>query len=569
MKHYSNLRNPHFRRVLLPVSVIAATTGFAVGANAMEFDTGNPDLSIRWDNTVRYTAGWRMKDPDSRIINNPVSDESDIRFKKNDMVTNRIDLVSEFDFVYQMNKGIRVSGAAWYDDAYRNTKAKQNPSFEAIGIPSSYEGDKHSATTKRWYKGMSGEILDAFFFANMDLDGTPLNIKIGQHTVYWGQAMLYGSGIAYSQAGFDVRKATANPGSEIKEMFLPVNQISFQSQVMPSLSVAGQYFFDWNPYRVPEGGTYLSSVDMVMDGPTQTGIPGTTIATPTDPFGAALPRSNSMLPDKKRGNWGLNVKWSPDFMGGGSIAGTYRELDEKVPWLFLKPDFSSYRAVYPSNTKILGLTLDFPVGPVSVAGEISYRRNAALLTPAFSPVTEGARGDVWHFAMNSMYLLPDTPVWDTGVLIAEAYGSRLDKITKNEGLFQGVGRAACANPLTGVPGSGDKFDGCGTRSAWGIGVIFLPQWLQVVPGVDLTIPFSGTYQIKGNDSDFAGGNEDAFSYAIGIEADVYRTVKVKLSYHGYGGKISREFGGAWASNNGGNALLKDRDWLSLTVKTSF
>lgn len=567
MKHYSCSRSPQFRRALGPVMIIAAATGFAGVASAMELDTGNPDLSMRWDNTVRYTGGWRMKDQDSRIVNSFVTDESDSKFDKNDMVTNRIDLISEFDFVYQKKHGFRVSGAAWYDEAYQDTQVKQNPALRALTIPSSYNNNEYSAETKRWYKGMSGEFLDAFVFSSLDMGGTPLNLKLGQHTVYWGQAMLYGAGIAYSQAGFDVRKAVANPGSELKELFLPVNQLSIQSQVMPELSIAAQYFFDWNAYRVPEGGTYLSSVDMVMSGPNRTGIPNPVLAA------AYLPRADPLLPDHKSGNWGLNVKWSPNFMGGGSIAGTYRELDEKVPWLFLKPDFSGYRAVYPRDTKIYGLTMDFPVGPVSVAGEVSLRKNAALATPAFSPVTDGARGDVWHFAVNGMYLLPKTPVWDTGVLIVEAYGSSLDKITKNEALYQGVGRATCTNPLTGVPGSGNKFDGCGTKSAWGTGIIFQPQWLGVYPGVDLTLPISGTYQVSGNDSDFAGGNEGAFGYSIGLEADVRRTVKVNLSYNGYGGKISREAPGPagvmWASNNGGNALLRDRGWLALTVKTTF
>ena len=32
-------------------------------AHAFKFDTGNEDLKLRWDNTVKYSAAVRVKDP--------------------------------------------------------------------------------------------------------------------------------------------------------------------------------------------------------------------------------------------------------------------------------------------------------------------------------------------------------------------------------------------------------------------------------------------------------------------------------------------------------------------------
>ncbi|MDZ4321922.1 MAG: DUF1302 family protein, partial [Phenylobacterium sp.] len=76
-------------------SMAVAVMGAASGAMAMSFDVGNPDISLRWDNTLRYNLGVRMEEQDSKIMNNPNYDESNGKFDKGDIVTNRLDLLSE------------------------------------------------------------------------------------------------------------------------------------------------------------------------------------------------------------------------------------------------------------------------------------------------------------------------------------------------------------------------------------------------------------------------------------------------------------------------------------------
>lgn len=562
MKHYPCSRHPrNLRRTLGPVVAIIAATGFAGGANAMRLDTGNRDLTVRWDNTFRYNAGWRMESPDSLIANHPLSDESDAKFKRGDMVTNRVDLLSELDVTYQKKYGFRLTGQAWYDHAYSNTSVHQSPIVAASGTPASYENNKLSPFTSRWYRGPSGEILDAFVFGGTEIGGIPVNAKLGQHTLYWGQALFYLGGISYSQAGLDLRKGVANPGSEVKELFMPVNQFSFQAQLTRKVSLAGQYFFDWKYYRAPEGGTFLSSADFVMDGPASLGY-GAGILNPK--------RGDPLLPEHKSGNWGMNLKWQPDFMAGGSLAATYRLMDEKLPWSIKAPDFSSYRIVFPRNTEIFGLSIDTSVGQASVAGEIAYRKNAGLKAPSLMSATlesELPRGDVLHFAVNAVYLLPETSIWTNGSLAAELSGSHLERITKNKANFQGVGSANCTNPVTGGPGN--ENDGCASRSALGMNVSFTPQWQEAFPSIDLSMPMSVSYGIKGNESDLTPGNEGSVSYGIGLEADVFQRYKVNVAYHGFDGKISHVSNGVYADANGGTPLLRDRGWLSLTLKASF
>ncbi len=63
--------------------LVTLTSG---GAHAFEFDTGNDDLSIRWDNTLRYNYANRVANRDPKIGNSAVSDEGTYSFNTGDTV---------------------------------------------------------------------------------------------------------------------------------------------------------------------------------------------------------------------------------------------------------------------------------------------------------------------------------------------------------------------------------------------------------------------------------------------------------------------------------------------------
>ena len=79
----------------------------------------------------------------------------------------------------------------------------------------------------------------------------PVNVKAGQHTVYWGDSLLLGGaihGVSYSQNPLDVWKGLATPGSEAKELFRPRVGLNVQAQVAQDLSVMAQWFFNWQAF---------------------------------------------------------------------------------------------------------------------------------------------------------------------------------------------------------------------------------------------------------------------------------------------------------------------------------
>ena len=253
---------------VLPTALAAATLFAGSGAQAFEIDTGNPDLAMRWDNTFRYNLGVRVEQRDPKIGNSALSDEGDYSFDKGQTVAKRLDILSEFDLVCKKRYGFRVSGAGWYDAAYGD-KSQVQPERAAGRDPELHRQPVQPAV-KRLYHGGAGEFLDAFVFGGVDLGEVPVQAKLGRHTLYWGESLFLGGhmhSVSYAQNPLDLQKGFATPGTEAKELFRPLNQLSVQAQLTDTLSVAGQYMLEWESARYPEGGTYLGPVDFVFNGP--------------------------------------------------------------------------------------------------------------------------------------------------------------------------------------------------------------------------------------------------------------------------------------------------------------
>lgn len=190
---------------------MAMAAGWAANAGAFVIENDNPDLSIRWDNSVRVNGGFRLEKQNSAIIANPAFDESDLKFNRGDMFTRRVDLLSELDIGWKQKFGARLSASAWYDNAYNDSTVKGNPAFAALGT--SYDNAQYSSFTNRWTAGPSGEILDAFAWANLEAGDVPISIKAGRFSSFWGNSLFFAGGIARGQQPIDGRKSATSPGS--------------------------------------------------------------------------------------------------------------------------------------------------------------------------------------------------------------------------------------------------------------------------------------------------------------------------------------------------------------------
>lgn len=538
-----------------PLLLSLAAAGLWSGnAAAFQIETGNPDLEVRWDNTIRYNVGWRMDKRDQALADTWSLQAGEYKSRnRGDLVTNRVDLLTEFDAIFKKHYGFRVSGAGWYDAEY-DDDVRGNPAYQAAGLGTAYPGNKFTNKVSRYYTH-SGELLDAFVFGRLDLGDSPLDVRLGRHNIYWGESLFSPiHGVSYSQGPVDFRKALATPGSEAKELFLPLNQLSALWRVTDQISLAAQYYLEWKPYRLPEGGTYLSFSDILFSGGTSfMGLP----------IQGDLESGPDRIP-KDRGDWGVSGKWASNF---GTVGLYYRKFDDKIPqFLSTGGTFSEIHNAYAEDVKLWGVSLSKQLAGMSVGAEVVHRQDGLLNTKFGAP--ELARGDTWHALLNTIAYVGKTPLFDSATVMGEINYSHLDKVNGNAANFNHVDH--------GCAGGTDA--GCATDNAWGISATFTPTWFQVLPSADLTMPIHYDRGIKGNSAVPFGGNEDSGSWSVGLGLDYMAKYKFDLTYTDYFGPVQfgpNPFSGvpgigssAMATANG-NGVIRDRGWLSLTFKTTF
>lgn len=551
-----------------------------VGASkseAFEIKPGNDDVTIHWDNTVRYTLGQRLKGQDGQIIGSRNNDDGDRNFNVG-LVTSRFDLLSELDVIYKEKFGFHVSGAGWYDPIYAGSLDNNNAA-SSNHMVNGQQGLGLNQNTKRLYRGPDGELMDGFVFAKFQVGDVPVSVRAGRHAIYWGEAFFPyagANGISYAQSPVDAAKGIAMPGVELKELFRPLNQVSFTMQPSKEFTIAGQYFLEWEENRLPESGSYLSGVDPMLSA-------GEIVNSGPLPFPFPVPGVSTLWPhvaDRKPrqiGDWGLMARYNPEALQA-AISFYYRNFSDKNPQVVSTaylPVFvpgappgppiavvpQNYRFAYGSNINLYGVSFAKQILGVSVGSEVSYRTNMPLASQWFAP--DFARGETLHGLVNFLSILPKTPVFDTGTAIVEfAYG-RVLKVTDNPQFYNGR----------------DGYQGFDrpTKDNSTVAVSFAPQYYQVLPGVDLTVPLTFATGMHGI-SAVGGGAVDNGSYSAGFSFDIFAKYKVDLTYAGFFGPVHPDATGQIvAPGNAGPGqgvsdifgLIRDRDLLSLTLKATF
>jgi hypothetical protein len=535
-----------------------AAVGWVHHAGAFEIDTGDSDVRLRWDNTLKYNTAWRVKDRDSKLISTVNQDDSDRNFNKG-LISNRLNILSEFDARYN-NFGARVSAAGWYDSVYEGSNDNDSP---ATANQRSVSYDHFTDDTRKLH-GSDAEILDAFVFGKGNLGELPTSFRLGRHTVLWGESLFFGAnGIAGGQAPVDIIKATSVPNTPFKELIRPVNQFSGQVQLRPNVSVAAYYQFAWEENRIPAVGSYFSTSDVVGEGGERL-IVGGPIGPNQQPL--AFFHGKDIKADDK-GQYGLSLRFSPEDWNTdfGLYAIRYHAKD---PMIYTRANpggpnpltgqLGEYQLVYAEGIRAFGASFSTSVGDANVASEVSVRRNTPLVSVSqANPTGLGdndshalyAVGNSLHAQLSSLYSFNSNGIWDSASLAGEVAWHRRTSITKN---------AAALDPNS-------------ERDAWGLRMSFTPNFFQVYPGVDLSVPLGLGYNPKGRSSVISkfnnGVGDKGGDVSIGLQLEYLQTWKAGLNYTHYIGG-SDNFLDSRNANTYGQPL-KDRDFIAFTVQRSF
>lgn len=552
--------------------LIAVLAGASAPGSAAELvNTG--DIVIRWDNTIKYSAAYRLGPADRALIQSPNADDGDRNFHAG-VISNRVDLLSEFDANFG-HWGASVSAAAWYDTIYNNAPDADTSPQRAI-----YPVRDHFSSNVRDLHGRYVELLNTFVTGSADLGDMPVSVRIGRHTVLWGESLFFAAnGIAAGQGPIDTIKAMSVPLSRAKEVFMPVNQISLSAQPRPDMVINAYYQLEWRKSRLPGAGSYFSAADFVDAG-------GYRLYVGRNQY---LGRADS--PDAKDGGqFGIALRFIRNDFDVGVYALRYHA---KEPQLYMRPypravsvaerersadiehpaaygsapgvyagpsnplqsdpiydfgtgtgEMGTYFFVYPENIEIYGASFSGYLGDSNVAAEISTRRRMPLASKALL-ITAGtpwdadtnalfARGDTLHAQASIVSSFSPNRAWDSASFSAEiAANSRL-KITHNAVMF----------------------DDSRTRAYVGARALFEPVYFAVLPGMDLSVPMSVGYGLAGRSSVDSGQVSKAGSFELGLSA-TYRAVwRGSLTLTRFLGAPDRQ-------------PFADRHFVSFSIQTTF
>lgn len=545
-------------RGLVP-SVAIVVIALCGPVEAMTIDSGNRDIRMSWNNTLKYSAAWRVEDQDPQVADNSIgpqanTNDGDLNFDKG-LISNRVDLLSEFNFNYDRRYGFRLSGAAWYDSVYNTEHDNPGVLGGALYNPRSVDTDEFTDATEELH-GQDAELLDAFVFGNFYLGQKSLNVKVGRFTQLYGQSLFFGSnGVAAAQTSLDLVKALSVPSSRFQEILRPINQFSAQLQLSPEISVGAYYQFEWRETRLPASGSYFSFADFADKG-------GETIILGP---GQSVFRGNDQEASDG-GQFGAQIKLKSGDYDFGLYAAQYHD---KMPQFYVRPgvnvqtgSIGDYVLTYAEDIKMVGASVSTLLGEANVAAEISFRDDMPLVASGNTVILPGNTsadnsdnaaypvGRTFHANLSVINVFNESALWDGASLLAEMAFNRRLSISENA----------------------DQLDPIATRDATAVQFLFTPEFFQVAPGLDLKAPIGVSYGVDGRSS--VNGalfpSEHGGNISIGLTADYQRTWQAGLSfthYYGPAGSIIKY--NTAAPELSYKNFHGDRDFISLSVQRTF
>ncbi len=562
------------RQPALGVMAVALMAMSSAPVYAFQVETGNPDVRINWDTTVKYSNAFRVKNRSDQLVSSPSQDDGDRNFSRG-LISNRFDVLSEMDIVYK-NFGVRFSGAAWYDDAYMHGNDNDSPGTSQ-GQPA-YNNFAHGTQVLH---GRNAELLDAFIFGHGSLGGDVKgSFRLGRHALLWGESLFFGNnGIAAGQAPIDVVKALSVPNTQFKELIRPVNQVSGQVELTPNVSVGAYYQFEWEKTRLPGAGSYFSGADLLDDGgyalQMVPGIPGVM------PGVSAYRKADMRAKDSGQGGLQLRFRLPDSGYDFGLYAIRYHD---KTPQTYTSglqfpfgpqgPAFPAYyQLVYPEAIKAYGASVSTSIGNANVAAEVSTRRNAPLVSDPVSLAmgdtaadnnanARYAVGNTLHAQVSMLYSFEPNFIARESSFAGEIAWNRVLSCTKNCDAFTAMTSEGPVYRPNGALGQNT------TRDAWGLRFVYTPTYRQVLPGLDISIPIGASYFPKGRSGAVAAfGPDKGGDISIGVKGVYLDKWNFALTYTHFYGKEDV------ALNNRNEYTyqqnLRDRDFVAFTASTAF
>ncbi len=404
-----------------------AMAGAVTSAQAIEYNVG--ELNIQLANTVSYGIGWRVDERDrSQIMpgnGNAIGentsgasynyDDGTLNYDQGDIYTNVFKWSGDLEMSYR-NYGGFFRARAYYDHAIMD----QDTEFKQLN-----DETKDAA-------GFGAELLDAFVWADYDINYVPVSLRLGRQVLSWGESTFIQGGIN-SVNPVDA-SAFRKPGAELKEGLLPVNMFYTSIGLTGEITLEAFYQLEWDHTRSDPCGTFFSTVDFVADGCGPVILGGTAderdiLALRDLEVDTGVPLANRVAPVTERiedeepsdsGQYGMAVRWYSEALGDTEFGFYYMNIHSRLPYingvitnqdrlgvLTGTPDmevnedasYNTYRPLYqiayPEDIKIAGVSFARSTASgASISGEISYKPDMPVQWNAFELILAG-NGAPW------------------------------------------------------------------------------------------------------------------------------------------------------------------------------
>lgn len=294
MLHHHRFTPCHPRR-LIALALAGVGLPAVAGPGFQLGETTAVDTSL----TVGYTSSMRLKDASPAYLADLNSDDGTRNFKRHGLINNRLNVLGEVKVKHD-NLGGMLRGSAFYDTVYRGSNDNDSAgTVNKIGPANEFVDD-----TRR-LSGQNSRLLEAFVYGNWQLGEMPLNVKLGRHAVVWGESLFWPN-ISQGQVPVDATKFNV-PGTEAKESYLPVGQLSASLGLTDSLTVTGYYQYKWEKSRLNPVGDYFGSDYFGPGAQFYRLAPGAIGSLPDRSF--AVANYAGEISARDSGQWGLGARY--------------------------------------------------------------------------------------------------------------------------------------------------------------------------------------------------------------------------------------------------------------------